>query len=156
MTPFKHLIEQIEQEQHVSSILPIKRLQRIVELIHAHYPRHQWTGIYLLKDNYLELGPFVGAATEHRRIAIGQGLCGQAVAQKQDLDIADVLSAPGYLACSLSTRAEAIVLIYHQHCIVGQIDVDSDTPGKFGNDYMQELKIIADTISALVAECSKK
>jgi GAF domain-containing protein len=128
------------------------RLRDAVERIHAAFPRHQWTGVYLLRVQMLDLGPYVGAATDHTRIPVGTGMCGKAVAEGRDLDIADVHAEPGYLACSLNTKAEAIALIRWQGRIVGQLDVDSDTAGLFGAEAMQALKAAGEVIAPLVAE----
>src|SRR4030067_2398884 len=81
-----------------------KLLARAVELLHHSCPRFDWTGIYeLFPDNILRLGPFVGAPTEHVFIAVGKGVCGEAVAKKRNINVPDVSKAPNYLACSACT-----------------------------------------------------
>ncbi|HEU4400569.1 MAG TPA: hypothetical protein VFT43_00555, partial [Candidatus Polarisedimenticolia bacterium] len=41
-------------------------LARAVELLHHSNRRFHWTGIYeLFPDNVLQLGPFIGAPTDH-------------------------------------------------------------------------------------------
>ncbi len=136
-----------------NSNLPAEtRLRKCVEALHRARPRHQWTGVYFLRGQTLQLGPYVGAATEHTRIAVGEGLCGQAIANDKDMDVADVTAAPGYLACSVGTRAEAIALIRYQGKVLGQIDVDSDTAGEFGEEAMRSLRAVAEIIAPLVAE----
>ena len=131
---------------------PAARLKSAVEAIHRARPRHQWTGVYLLRGEVLDLGASVGPETEHKRISIGQGLCGKAVTEKRDLDVGDVNSAPGYLACSIATKSEAIALIWRKGAIVGQIDIDSDTQGEFGKDAMQSLAKMAELLAPLAAE----
>lgn len=101
-------------------------LRRAVELLHRSDPRFHWTGIYeLYPDNVLRLGPFVGAPTDHVFIAVGQGVCGTAVAEKRNMNVPDVSKASNYLACSTSTRSELVVLIRKGGRIYGQIDIDS-------------------------------
>src|SRR5689334_11840965 len=91
-----------------------------------------WVGIYLLKDEFLILGPFVGAETEHTRIPVGRGICGRAVAENRDLNIPDVAAEENYIACSLSTRSELVVLIRDPSGrVVAQLDIDSDTRNAF-------------------------
>ncbi len=131
---------------------PAVRLSEAVDRIHRAHPRHQWTGIYLLRDGVLELGPHVGPATEHHRIPVGTGLCGRAVAEARDLDVGDVHQASGYLACSLTTKAEAIALLWYKGHIIGQIDIDSDTAGEFGAAAMATLSHIAHLLAPLAAE----
>lgn len=130
---------------------PRERLHDAVQRIHAARPRHQFTGVYLLRGQMLELGAFAGPATDHTRIPVGRGLCGKAVTTRSDLDVADVNAQPEYLACSLTTKSEAIALIWHRGDIVGQIDIDSDTAGEFGASAMGSLRIMADILAPLVA-----
>ena len=94
----------------------------------------------------------MGPPSEHTRIPIGKGLCGKAVTQKRDLDIGDVNAQPEYLACSLTTKSEAIALVWSQGQIVGQIDVDSDTAGEFGKEAMTALATAAHVLAPLVVQ----
>src|SRR5690242_2602528 len=61
-----------------------------VRYIAALSPKFNWVGIYVLKGKYLELGPYVGAATDHTRIPVGKGVCGTAVATGEDQNVPDV------------------------------------------------------------------
>jgi GAF domain-containing protein len=95
--------------------------------------RFNWVGIYLLKGDTLELGPFIGAPTDHTHIKVGVGVCGTAVARNEDLNVPDVHAIDNYLACSLETASELVVLIRDREGrTVGQIDIDSHTRGAFG------------------------
>ena len=107
--------------------LATRAIQVLSELEH-----YDWTGIYWMKGDVLELGPYVGPPTEHARIAVGEGVCGTAVAEQANQIVADVREVSNYLACSVETRAEIVVLIEDAlGRIHGQIDVDSDRPGAF-------------------------
>lgn len=139
--------EQRAVEERVSGV--------IKALHHSRQPRHTWTGVYILKGDMLELGPFVGPPSPHTRIPVGTGLCGQAVANNADMDVADVNAAPGYLACSITTRSEAIVLIRHEGKIVGQIDVDSGELGVFGEEAMRSMRVVAEQLAPLVAKLAQ-
>ena len=63
--------------------------------------------------------------------AIVPTVCGTAVAERANQIVDDVTAIGNYLACSLETRAEIVVLIRRGDEIFGQIDIDSDTPGAF-------------------------
>jgi GAF domain-containing protein len=103
-----------------------------VQDLALRFPRFDWTGIYFLRGDALELGPFVGAPTEHRRIPLGVGVCGRAVAENRDLNIPDVNLEANYLACSSSTRSELVCLIRDSKGrTLGQIDIDSHTLDAF-------------------------
>lgn len=111
-----------------------------------------YTGVYLymLHGNDLVLEAFDGRATEHTRIPVGLGLCGRAVAEGTDLNVADVHADPGYLACSIETRSELVVLIRRNAEILGQIDIDSDVPAGFDAAEQAAVKDVADALAALL------
>ena len=123
-------------------------LRTAVERLHEAHPRFDWTGIYeLFPDDVLRLGPFVGAPTDHVFIGVGRGVCGTAVAEKRNINIADVREVENYLACSAETRAELVVLIRSGDRIHGQIDVDSHQPGAFDERTVEEVQRVADLLA---------
>ncbi|MFX0052952.1 MAG: GAF domain-containing protein, partial [Candidatus Hermodarchaeota archaeon] len=99
----------------------------------ATLPHFHWTGIYLLdkesQELYLEY--YIGKPTEHTRIPVGKGVCESAVSDHEDKIIEDISKENNYLACSLDTRSEIVILIEDNSEIIGQIDVDSDEIGAF-------------------------
>jgi L-methionine (R)-S-oxide reductase len=107
-------------------------LEEAVRGLHESDERFDWTGIYELgADGVLHLGPYVGDPTEHTEIPVGRGICGTAVAEKRDLNVPDVREVGNYLACSLKTRSELVVLIRDGDTIFAQIDIDSHTVNAF-------------------------
>ncbi len=108
-------------------------LRSAVDYLSASSPTFNWVGVYVLNGDVLELGPYVGAATEHTRITVGVGVCGTAVARNVDMNVPDVAASDNYLACSVETRSELVVLIRDPSgAVVAQIDIDSHTPAAFG------------------------
>jgi L-methionine (R)-S-oxide reductase len=106
-------------------------LRGAVTLLKEGVPYYNWVGIYLLEGDYLSLHNFIGKPTEHTRIQVGVGVCGAAVADRENKIVADVLEIENYLACSVETRAEIVVLIRRGDLILGQIDIDSDQANAF-------------------------
>ena len=107
-------------------------LQAAIRGLHESDDRFDWTGIYELgSDGMLHLGSYEGEATEHTTIPVGRGICGTAVAEKRDLNIPDVREVGNYLACSLKTRSELVVLIRDGETIFAQIDIDSHQVNAF-------------------------
>lgn len=124
-------------------------LAHAIDRIHNSNPRFHWTGIYELSpDNVLRLGPFIGAPTDHVFIAVGQGVCGTAVAQNRTMNIPDVSKAPNYLACSTATRSELVVLIRGAGKIFAQIDIDSHDYDAFDADTVQQVEQVAQWLGA--------
>ena len=91
-----------------------------------------------------------GQESEHTRIAVGQGVCGTAVAENADQNVADVRARENYLACSLETRSELVVLVEDRKGkILGQIDIDSHTPNAFGAAEESAVKKVANELGEL-------
>ncbi len=105
---------------------------------------------YMLHGDALELEAHAGRDTEHTRIPVGTGVCGTAVAAKEDQNVPDVAAIGNYLACNAFTKAELVVLIRRGDHILGQIDVDSDVPAGFGDKEYAEVKEIADALAVLL------
>jgi len=105
---------------------------------------------YMLHDTELVLEAHAGRDTEHSRIPVGVGVCGTAVAAKQDQNVPDVSAAGNYLACNTFTKSELVVLIRRGDHIIGQIDIDSDVPAAFGEKEYAEVKEVADALAVLL------
>lgn len=89
-----------------------------------------WVGFYFMKDGQLVLGPFQGkpACIE---IAIGRGVCGTAVAQDQIQLVKNVHDFPGHIACDSASNSEIVVPMHVDGKVVGVLDIDSPTVGRF-------------------------
>lgn len=111
-----------------------------------------YTGVYMymVHGSDLVLEAFDGRPTEHARIPVGKGLCGRAVAERRDINAANVADEPDYLACSIETRSELVVLIRRGDEILGQIDVDSDTVNGFPPGEEAAVREVADALAALL------
>jgi putative methionine-R-sulfoxide reductase with GAF domain len=123
-------------------------LRQTVAVLHDRIEHYSWVGIYLVEDGDLVLGPWTGPQpTEHVRIPVGQGVCGAAAASGQTELVDDVHADGRYLACFPSTRSEIVVPIVYEGQVVGEIDIDSDTPAAFGEADRALLERVALLIS---------
>jgi L-methionine (R)-S-oxide reductase len=107
-----------------------EKLQSICELLDEKVDVFDWTGFYLVaedEENMLELGPYVGEATDHTRIPFGKGICGQAADTLKTFVVQDVNKANNYLACSIHVKSEIVVPILKEEKFVGELDIDSHT-----------------------------
>jgi GAF domain-containing protein len=111
-----------------------------------------YTGVYMymLHGDELVLEAFDGRPTDHTRIPVGAGMCGRAVAERRDINIPDVKEAEGYLACSVETKSELVVLVRRHDEILGQIDIDSDVPNGFDEAEERAVREVADALAALL------
>lgn len=127
-------------------------LEAAVHGLHEMDPRFHWTGIYeLFPDQVLRLGPFVGAATDHVFIGVGQGVCGTAVAERRNMNIPDVRNVSNYLACSTETKSELVILIRLDDTIFAQIDIDSHEVAAFDENAVATVQKLADWLARLYA-----
>jgi len=127
-----------------------KLLEVAVSGLHESDPRFDWTGIYeLSSDNVLRLGPFLGAPTDHVTIGVGKGVCGTAVAERRNINIPDVRVVGNYLACSMETRSELVILIRRGERIYAQIDIDSHRAAAFDEEAVARVQRVADWLAEL-------
>jgi GAF domain-containing protein len=106
--------------------------------------------LYMLHGDQLELEAFAGRETDHTRIAVGHGVCGNAVATGVDQNVPDVRAIENYIACNVWTRSELVVLIRRGSTILGQIDIDSDVPDPFRPDEEAAVRRVADALAVLL------
>ena len=125
-------------------------LNEVVRRVHEARPLWDWSGIYLMVKDTLVLGPRT-APVDHSRIGIGEGVCGTAVSENRNQVVEDVRQVENYLACSVHTRSELVVLIRDQGKIVGEFDIDSDAVGAFTQEDEALLEEMGLLISGRVA-----
>ena len=146
MSASENIVSRIEHL--VASELPRDEVLRAaVSVLNQERAHYDWTGIYLLEGDTLVLHNYIGKPTEHARIPVGQGVCGTAVAERANQVVGDVTELDNYLACSLETRSEIVVLIRSGDSIFGQIDIDSDRVNAFTQDDESLLSRVADLLA---------
>lgn len=109
-------------------------------------PDLSWVGFYIMKAGELVLGPFQGkVACTH--IKVGKGACGVCVQGDQTILIDDVTTFPGYIACDAEAKSEIVVPLHNQEGqVIGVLDVDSNTLGRFGNQEQELFESLARVI----------
>ena len=122
-------------------------LRESVQILKHERHHYNWVGIYLLEDETLVLHNYIGKPTEHTHIQVGQGVCGVAVAEGANQIVGDVAKLDNYLACSVETRAEIVVLIRRDVRIIGQIDIDSDLADAFTSEDESLLSRVAELLA---------
>jgi GAF domain-containing protein len=123
----------------------------VVEAL-SRLPHFDWTGIYELSEpGTLVLGPFRGEPTEHVRIPVGRGVCGQSAARDATIVVDDVRAEANYLACSVKTRSEIVIPVRAKGVYRAQIDVDSHRPAAFDDLDRRRLEALAERLGARLA-----
>ncbi|HNX13588.1 MAG TPA: GAF domain-containing protein [Oscillospiraceae bacterium] len=89
-----------------------------------------WAGFYFAENEKIILGPFQGkpACIE---IPVGKGVCGAAVRQGTTMLDKDVHEFPGHIACDSASNSEIVIPLRVQGKIIGVLDVDSPSVGRF-------------------------
>ena len=109
---------------------PIANAANMAALIYHRLPDLNWAGFYLRRGEVLVLGPFQGRPA-CQRIAIGQGVCGTAVVQREAVLVPDVEEFPGHIACDPNSRSELVVPLIEDGAVTGVLDLDSPLKARF-------------------------
>ena len=142
-------IQGMRDDGHLSDAL----LRRAVRTIAESDSRFDWVGVYLLnaENEELWLHNYVGSPTDHAKIAVGEGICGTAVAERTNQNVPDVSQVENYLTCSPTVQSEMVVLIRAGEDIFGQLDLDSDEEGAFSTDDVEAVQVVADKLAEQLA-----
>ncbi len=129
-------------------------LRHAVKKLSRGDSRFDWVGVYLLNEEGSELWlhNYVGTPTEHARIAVGEGVCGTAIATASNILVDDVTTVENYLACDPDVKSEMVVLIRAGEDIFGQIDIDSEEAAAFSEEDELLVQTVADKLAEQIAE----
>ena len=121
----------------------------LVQWLNEEVSHYNWTGFYFMNDEkqQLEIGPYVGAYTDHTVIPYGRGICGQVAVSGKTFEVPDVHAQDNYLACSLATKSEIVVPIYKGDNLIGQIDIDSHELDPFTQEDHNLLEAVANFVA---------
>lgn len=100
--PHRHLIKEFQKFAH-SAEDASALMQHICERIHAHIPRYNWVGFYLVDPtgrSALALGPHTGSFTPNPTIPLRQGLPSVAFSNWQVIVADNVAEDPLYVCAS--------------------------------------------------------
>ena len=116
-------------------------------LLFNSLPNVNWAGFYFLRGDELVLGPFQGNPA-CVRIPMGQGVCGVAAQQCETIIVPNVHEFPGHIACDLASNSEIVVPLFDGERILGVLDLDSPTIGRFDD---QDAEGLNELVTVFVA-----
>ena len=103
-------------------------------------PDINWVGFYMMEPSgELVLGPFQGKPA-CLRIGVGKGVCGTAALMRESVLVEDVHKFPGHIACDARSQSEVVVPLIVEGRVVGVLDVDSPSIGRFSSDDQRGLE----------------
>jgi len=116
-------------------------------LLFSSLPNVNWAGFYFLKDDELVLGPFQGNPA-CARIPIGKGVCGVAAQRVETIIVPNVHEFPGHIACDVASNSEIVVPLFDGERLIGVLDLDSPTIGRFDD---QDAEGLNELVTVFVA-----
>ena len=129
-------------------------LRRVVKNTAASDDRFDWVGVYLVnpEENVVWLHNYVGRPTTHSKIPIGEGICGTAVANGEDVNVPDVSAVEHYIECDRRTKSEMVVLIRGDDQIFGLVNIESRTEKAFTDEDSAAVQTLADKVAEQLAQ----
>ena len=139
----------INELGNFDTISGVELQKSLVQWLDKEVSYYNWTGFYFMNDEkqQLEIGPYVGAYTDHTVIPYGRGICGQVAVSGKTFEVPDVHAQDNYLACSLATKSEIVVPIYKGGNLIGQIDIDSHELDPFTQEDHDLLEAVANFVA---------
>lgn len=139
----------INELGNFDTISGVELQKSLVQWLDEEVSYYNWTGFYFMNNEkqQLEIGPYVGAYTDHTVIPYGRGICGQVAVSGKTFEVPDVHAQDNYLACSLATKSEIVVPIYKGENLVGQIDIDSHELDPFTQEDHDLLEAVANFVA---------
>jgi GAF domain-containing protein len=127
-------------------------LKNICNILKEKIFHYDWVGFYMLNQstNELILGPYSGKHTDHTRIPVGKGVCGQVAESKQTKIVQDVSKEDNYISCSIDVKSEIVVPVLKNGIFIAEIDIDSNSPAPFTTDDEVFLKHICDKVAPIL------
>lgn len=120
----------------------IANLANTAALLFHTLPELNWAGFYLMDDRELVVGPFQGKPA-CVRIAVGRGVCGVAAERRTSVLVEDVDAFPGHIACDAASRSEVVVPLVAGGRLLGVMDLDSASVGRFDGEDAAGLEALA-------------
>ena len=118
-------------------------LNFICEFLKKNIKGYDWVGYYFHNDkNQLVLKTYFGLKTDHTIIPFGKGICGQTAESNMHIIVDDVNDEENYISCNINVKSEIVVPLFSNNKNIGQIDIDSNTLGRFTLDDLKFLKKI--------------
>ena len=119
----------------------------VAALVQEFLPDLNWAGFYFLRGGELIVGPFQGRIA-CVRISLGQGVCGTAAQGRGTMIVPDVHQFPGHIVCDAASNSEIVVPLIAGSRLIGVLDLDSPSYGRFGPGDAQGLEALAGRLAA--------
>ena len=119
----------------------IANLANVSALLYQGLEDVNWCGFYLMDNGALMLGPFCGLPA-CIRISLGRGVCGCAAQTATIQRVYDVHQFPGHIAWDSASNSEIVIPIHYDDKVIGVLDIDSPTVGRFDEIDQHNLEML--------------
>ncbi|MBQ2833206.1 MAG: GAF domain-containing protein [Clostridia bacterium] len=126
---------------------PISNMANVAALLYQALDDINWCGFYLMDRGALMLGPFCGLPA-CIRIPLERGVCGAAARLDAVQRVFDVHAFPGHIACDSASNSEIVIPIHHGEKVIGVLDIDSPTIGRFSETDQKSLESLVRLIES--------
>jgi L-methionine (R)-S-oxide reductase len=79
---------------------------------------------------------------------MGKGVCGAAAVRQETIIVPDVEQFDGHIVCDVAARSEIVVPLLNWGKLLGVIDIDSASLGRFDEDDQEGLESVASAFLA--------
>lgn len=128
---------------------PLANSANMSALLFGAMERVNWAGFYWLQGDELVLGAFQGKPA-CVRIQTSRGVCGKAAREREPQLVPDVTLFPGHIACDAASRSELVIPLVADGRLLGVLDVDSASLGRFDE---RDLNGLLPLCALLIARC---
>ena len=126
---------------------PVARMATIAALLFRHFDEFVWSGFYLLRDNDLTVGPYLGAPAAVI-LPRNRGVCWSAVNKNETVMVANVHEFEGHLRIEGSSNSEiSVPLRGKSGQATGVLHVDHADFNAFDHIDIESLERIASMLS---------
>lgn len=110
---------------------PISHMATVIAVLHHKMDYFFWTGVYLLQDGKLLVGPYQGPVA-CQELAQNKGVCWAGINQNKTMVVEDVHLFPDHIACDSRSNSEIVVPLRNNNGeIIGVLDIDSKDLNSF-------------------------
>lgn len=129
---------------------PVSALCNILSLLYWTDESLNWAGLYILDQETLYLGPFMGRPA-CMQINLGSGVVGTCASRKEAMLVPDVHAFPGHIACDCASRSEAVFPLTDQGKVMAVLDIDCLRKDGIAPEMFQSFQETARILEPLVA-----
>ncbi|MGA0097584.1 MAG: GAF domain-containing protein [Bacilli bacterium] len=128
---------------------PVSLYANVAALIKQTLTEVSWVGFYLFDGSALYLGPFQGkvACVD---ITLDRGVCGKAARDRQTVIVSNVHEFSGHIPCDEGSNSEIVVPIIKDQRLIGVLDLDSYTYGRFDETDQRQLEALMQMLLPLL------